>query len=204
MEVRPISSYQPQFNGYVDKSVRKYVNKAVKNECKHIVKMAEKNNVENVDDKLFDIHALGSKILNSLSAFMQHTHKDTKFTMGNTHFASYPRFKNPISQHIVRIYSPLTDKAPYMDICGEIAMPKTPVLNPIKEARITDLYTLEKYAENLKKIEPKEVDLAFYKAEKEYLEETKDDKLGLIAEMTRTFHEASVENFYEKINEKIN
>ena len=81
---------------------------------------------------------------------MSKTDKNTKFTLGNARYENYPRFKNPIASHIVRIYSPLVDGKVRMDEYGEIAMPKTPVLSSVKDAGFIDVKKLERYYDNLR------------------------------------------------------
>ena len=194
MEVKAISNNQPQFNGYVDKSVIRYVKRAIKNECSIQSK-------EGTFDaaKVHELQDYGDKILKNLSQYMTKTDKNTKFTLGDTNYNNFPRFKNPIASHIVRIYSPLVEGKIHMDEFGEIAMPKTPTLNSAKNARDIDLYKLERYYNKLKNIDPKEIDKAFYKAEKEKLNQTPEQDLGLIAGIIRTFKEAKLENFFAKI-----
>lgn len=194
MEVNRISNYQPQFSGYVDKSVKKYVSKAIKNECSYQLKKGTFDSA-----KAKELKEYGSKILENLSQYMSKTDKNTKFTLGNARYENYPRFKNPIASHIVRIYSPLVDGKVRMDEYGEIAMPKTPVLSSVKDAGFIDVKKLERYYDNLQKIDPKEIDKAFYSAEKSKLDEVSDEKLGFFEGISRAFKEAKLESFFDKI-----
>lgn len=202
MKVKAITNNQPHFNGYVDKSVRKYVHRAIKNETEQIVKTAKENKLAVDEEEIFNLHAFGAKILNNLSDYMSKTHKNTKFTMGNTNYNSFPRLENPISSHIVRIYSPQDGKV-CMDNSGEIAMPQMPSLNAVKNARDIDLIKLERYYNRLKNIDTKEIDKAFYNAEKEKMNEIPEQDLGFFAGIKRVFKEAKLESFLAKINEKI-
>ena len=195
MDVKRIWNYQPQFNGYVDKSVKKYVNKAIKNECSHLYKEGTLDL-----EKMQELEDYGKDILINLSQYMAKTDKNTKFTLGDTSYIGYPRLKNPISSHTVRIYSPLVDGNVRMDEFGDIAMPKTPVLNSAKNARDIDLVKLERYYKKLNdNIDPREIDKSFYLSEKAKLDETSDEKLGFFAGIFRTFKEAKLESFFERI-----
>ena len=201
MEVQRVSNYQQSFNGYVGKSVIKYVNVAIKNESRNIIKKAKKNNTKPDQNALTELHYYGARILNNLSAYMDKTHKNTRIEMGNKNFSSHPRFKNPVSNHIVRTYSPLTDAQPFIDKEGEISMPKTRLLKPIKEAGRMDLDTLNSYCTKLDNgINPKDIDKAFYNAEKEKLERLEKTDLGFIATLRKEFKEAEIENFLQQIN----
>ena len=51
---------------------------------------------------------------------------------------------------------------------------------------------LERYYDNLQKIDPKEIDEAFYLAEKTKLNETSDEKLGFFEGISRAFKEAKL------------
>lgn len=199
MDIRPINNYQPQFSGSVDKSVRKYIKRAIQNECSIQFKNGTYDPV-----KTFELEDYGNKILKNLSQYMAKTDKNTKFTLGNTSFNNFPRFKNPITSHLVRIYSPLVEGEVRMDEFGEIAMPKTPTLNAIKDARDIDLIKLERYYNKLRNINPKEIDKAFYNAEKEIMDGISEKDLGFFAGIKRIFKEAKLESFLAKINEKNN
>lgn len=201
MEVRRISNNQPAFNGYVGKSVIKYVNKAIKNESRNIVKKAKENNVRPDQNALTELRYYGARILNNLSDYMDKTHQNTRIEMGNKNFCSHPRFKNPVSDHIVRTYSPLTDSKPAIDNEGELSMPKTMLLRPLKEAGRMDLDNLNSYCTKLENnINPKDIDKAFYNAEKEKLEDLEDADLGFFAYMHKEFKEAEIENFLQQID----
>ena len=197
MEVKPIANNQPHFNGYVDKSVRKYIKKAIQNESSIQLKKGTFNT-----EKKHELEKYGEKILKNLSEYMSKTDKKTGFTLGNVKYNNYPRFKNPISSHIIRIYAPTVDGKVRMDEFGEIAMPKTPTLNSAENARDIDLVKLERYYNKLKTIDPKEIDKAFYNAEKEKLNEIPEEELGFFAGIIRTFKEAKIENFFAKILER--
>lgn len=201
MEVRPISNNQ-SFNGYVGKSVTKYINKAVKNEIRRETEILSGYDKELDKKRINELRDFGTKILNRLSAYMKHTHKNTALEMGNTKYLNHPRFKNSISSHIVRVYSPLTNTEPFVDNYGTIAMPKTMALNPKKNAGAIDLKKLDDFCNKLEKIEPKDIDMAFYKAEKSSLNELVEEETGFIDGIIRTFKEEKVQNFLEQINEK--
>lgn len=199
MEIQRVSSTQPTFNGYVGKSVIKYINKAIKNESKNIIKNAKENNTQPDENKLAELHYYGAKILGDLSSYMGKTHKNTHLEMGDTKYYSHPRIKNPVTDHIMRIYSPLTNDQPKIDNFGTISMPKTMTLSPKKIAGKTDLDKLNDISAKLSKIDPKEIDKAFYNVERDNLDEIMEEDLGFWAEIHNTFREGRLINYYDEI-----
>ena len=194
MEIQPITNNQPHFNGYVGKSVKKYVNRAIDNECS---KQFNKKTL-NIE-KLCKLEEYGEDILFRLSQYMTKTHEKTHIEMGNMKYQSHPRFKNPVTEHIVRIYSPLTNTKPYVDQFGTISMPKTMALNPIKDAGAGDLKKLDDICKNLETINQKDIDMAFYDIEKDNLDDMLEEEIGFFGGIRKAFREAKLEKFFEDI-----
>lgn len=89
MEVRTISN-SPQFQGKVDKSVIKFVNKCVKEACEAEVSSAS-NAMEFINkDTIREIQQNGQRLLKGFEDFMAQTHKKTILSLEKDYFDIIP------------------------------------------------------------------------------------------------------------------
>ena len=81
MEVTSISISQQNFRGTTHKSVKKYVKRAVSNECHNRVNEANKSGSVIVQEELVVVREQGERIINMLSDFFGQCHPNTQISL---------------------------------------------------------------------------------------------------------------------------
>ena len=165
MEVKAISNSQPAFNGYLGKNIQKYVNNVVTKEVNIAVNIANFNTKKVDVNDIKSIKSLGDQVLDKLSKYVGKMHEKTILDL-NDMDSSIIRFsfKNKIVPHKkVKIFSSSTYKNPAF-FSDDIALPKYNNISRIDDARKDDLHTLDIIANQLYKIDSKEIDNIFYKS----------------------------------------
>ncbi len=163
MDVKPISSTNsnPSFNGFLNKSVVKYVNAAVKNQCDFYVKSANEAKEKVDTEKLTEVRDLGAKVLSKLAKFMSKTHSKTELVFDNLSSSVYPELRNPVTSSKISIIG--TNKNSHF-YSGSIFLKNSSIymdFKPAAKSDKNDLIKLYNVADELGNINPKSVDRTF-------------------------------------------
>lgn len=81
MNVSPISNNQTNFNGYVDKSVIKFIRKSAKAEALELLKSANRANCPVNTEKVNRLYTTAEESISFLKAFMKNCHPKTHLTI---------------------------------------------------------------------------------------------------------------------------
>ena len=186
------NNYNPNFNGFVDKSVKKYVENVVKTECNKLVADANKDKVEVEKDALKNIYDMGKRVLNKLNSFMKPQHEKSFIALDSGSFS----IKNPISKSKIKFFTYPQDKGLYESSTGSISIGVSKYYN------LEKLENLETIADDLlATVEPKDVDKSFLSLAEQELKDKAiyDNGIGFIGRFKTMHHAKSVDKFGKEI-----
>ena len=162
MQVQKVqnNNFNPNFSGYVHKSLQTYIRDAVRTECNMLVSEANKDKVEVDADKLRDIYETGKRVLNKFKTFIKPHHKKSAVTLDE---GGLIKITNPIAQSKVNVYKSFTQQG-YNYGSGIIPAiwikSRDNVICSFPQLR--DLEILEQIADDmLSTVNPKEIDKCF-------------------------------------------
>ncbi len=82
MNVSPINNNQTNFNGYVDKSVIKFIRKSAKAEALDLLQLANRTNQTVNTERVNRLYTTAEESISFLKAFMKNCHPKTHLTIG--------------------------------------------------------------------------------------------------------------------------
>lgn len=197
MKVNQVSANyntQPAFKGSINKNVSEYISQAVRNEVDDIVEIANRNSEKADMQKIIDVKAIGQALLEKLTHYMSKTNKGTELSL-----LDQERFilqNSLVPEKTIWIGNSLSEKNSYIDnkFGVHILLPISDKFAPANKASKKDLDILNKIANALKKINPKDIDNQFLNFANEELK-TKALK------STGFFQKIKVRNYAKKVDE---
>jgi len=180
MDVKAVDS-RTNFNGYVDKSVVKLLDRAVKNETEYFLRTANKAGQIIDTSEIKKTQELRNTILEKLTEIMSKFHKDTVFT-------AHKSYNDSIEFKIVNKY--LKHKLEFSDFSlknmadykvGNTYIPSQKYSAVVRPAKInmTILESLSYFVDELKNLDYKKVDKTFLVLTKSKIKSTAEEKMTI-------------------------
>ena len=207
MNISPVNN-NVSSKGYVDKSVEKFVQRAVKNECQAITDSAKASHLPVDSNKLLYLKWYGDAVLKKLSEYFQKCHPDTNISVSyKSAKLDYVIKNDKLSQKASEKASALVPEIKGYD--SKSPAPTKWVRNGFrlksslyKKIDISDVRQLNSYIDYLREnIDPREIDINLLKNMMVLIKHKAKHSL-FFADLRALYHAENADLFARQIGEK--
>lgn len=192
MKITPINNSQTNFRGLADSSTEKYIQCAVRNECREIKERVHEYDRQILQKELDAVRSFGQYLISRINCILAKCHPDT--------ILSFEHFKTG-NAFVLR--NNRLPKRCYVKISDAVTSPAKPISEKTKDKSYSetfseigrqDLDLLNAFANNLQEVNPNELDKKLYEQSLENVQQMAKNT-GLIGQIKTTIAAIKTDKF---------